>query len=75
MKLDEAQEGTRCVLKGITGTRNFMDRAKSVGLAENAEIKVVRNEKKMPLLIYCRDTFLAVNRKDAGEIEVEVKER
>lgn len=75
MKLDKTPEGSRCVLKKIEGTRNFMDRTRSIGLAEEAHFQVIRNQKKMPVLIYCRDTLLAVNRKDAAGIEVEVTGR
>ena len=31
----------------------------------------VRNDKKMPLLVYLRETLIAVNRADAERIEVE----
>ncbi len=71
MKLIEMKEGTKCILKNAGGREHFADRAISMGLAVGTKIEVVRNQKKMPLLIYARDTLIAVNQKDSEEIEVE----
>lgn len=70
MKLDEAPENARYVLQKVDGTGTFHDRARSIGLVEGTALKVVRNEPKMPILIYVRDTLLAVNRKDAAQTVV-----
>lgn len=70
MKLDEAPENARYVLRKVDGTGTFCDRARSIGLVEGTTLKVVRNEPKMPILIYVRDTLLAVNRKDAAHTAV-----
>ena len=51
---------------------HFLSRVTSVGLTEGTRVQVVRNDKKMPLLIYVRETLLALNRKDCERIEVEV---
>lgn len=72
MKLIDVREGTSCRLKDVGGREYFLSRAASFGLVAGTELDVVRNQKKMPLLIYARDTLIAVNQKDSMEIEVEV---
>lgn len=56
MKLIEMKEGTKCILKNAGGREHFADRAISMGLAVGTKIEVVRNQKKMPLLIYARES-------------------
>ena len=35
-----------------------------------ATFQVVKNDRKMPVLVYVRETLLALNRKDCEKIEV-----
>lgn len=72
MKLDKTVEGKEYILKQTGGSASFQERARSIGLVEGTAFKVIRNQKKMPLLIYARDTLLAVNRGDASKMEAEV---
>ena len=39
-------------------------------LVEGTVVQVVRNDKKMPVLVYARETLLALNRADCEKIEV-----
>lgn len=41
-------------------------------MSEGAEFQVVRNDRNMPVLIYVRETLLALNRNDCERIETEV---
>lgn len=72
MKLINVKKGTNCILKRNEADRHFTERAVAIGLAEGTEIEVVSNQSKMPLLVYARDTLIAINRKKAEEIEVEL---
>ena len=72
MKLIDVKEGKSCILKDVGNQEHFMSRAASMGLVIGTELEVVRNQKKMPLLIYARDTLIAINQKDSMKIEVEL---
>lgn len=74
MKLSEMRAETCGEVKGLKGDKRFLSRITSIGLNEGASFQVVKNDRKMPVLIYVRETLLALNRKDSESIEVtEVK--
>ena len=45
----------------------------SVGLTPGCTVEIVQNRKKRPMLLYVRNTLLAVNQQDCSLIEAEVK--
>ena len=59
------------VIRKISGDTHFLNRITAIGDTEGTEFQVVRNDKKMPVLVYLRETLIAINRKDAERIEVE----
>ncbi len=70
MKLSDAKEDYTYILTTLGHDEHLKRRTASIGLVEGTAIRVVRNQKKMPLLVFARDTLIAVNRKDSEEIEV-----
>lgn len=44
----------------------------SIGLTVGGIVQMVSNQKKRPLLVYSRNTLIAVNRKESEKIVVEV---
>lgn len=74
MKLIEAENNKNYILTSIGTSEHFVERAKSMGLVQGTKLKMIRNQKKMPVLIYARDTLLAVNQKDAKSMEVQSDE-
>ena len=74
MKLSEMRADTCGEVKSIRGDERFLSRITSIGLNEGAGFQVVKNDRKMPVLIFARETLLALNRRDSENIEVtEVK--
>ena len=71
MKLSDMKQDSSGKISAISGDEHFMRRITSVGLTTGTPFLLVRNDRKMPVLIYCRETLLAVNRNDAGRIEIE----
>ena len=57
MKLTETRPDQSGVIRKIGGDAHFMN----------------RNDRKMPVLLYLRETLIAVNRMDAERIEVEAQ--
>lgn len=70
MNLTEAKAGTLVVIERIAGDRSFLQRVTAIGLLEGTAAQVVRNDPGMPMLLYCRETLLALHRGSAARIEV-----
>jgi len=73
MRLTETKPDQRGIVKRIVGDAHFMNRITAIGVTEGTEFQTVRNDKKMPVLVYLRETLIAVNRSDAERIEVEMR--
>lgn len=72
MNLAQTKENLSYMVKKIDGDIRFISRITSVGITNGGKLKVIRNAAKMPLLVYSRDTMLAINRTEAENIQVEV---
>lgn len=72
MKLSEVKVDQIATIRALGSDTHFLSRVTSIGMTEGTRVQVVRNDRKMPLLIYVRETLLALNRKDCERIEVEV---
>ena len=70
--LQELQTGKIGIVQSVGGTPTFQRRVTSVGLTPGCQFEVVQNEGKYPLLIYVRNTLLALDRNDCQSIQVEV---
>ena len=73
MKLTDSWPDQYGVIRKIGGDAHFTNRITAIGVTEGTAFRIVRNDKKMPVLVYLRETLIAVNRRDAERIEVEVK--
>lgn len=73
MKLTDTKPDQHGVIQRIGGDAHFMNRITAIGVTEGTAFQTVRNDKKMPVLVYLRETLIAVNRADAERIEVETK--
>jgi ferrous iron transport protein A len=71
MKLTETTADMQGCIRSVKGDDHFMNRITSIGITEGTLFQTVRNDKKMPVLIYLRETLIALNRTDAERIEVD----
>ena len=71
-KLTELQNGQKARITAVDGDRRYLTRITSIGLNIGCEIEMLQNVKKRPLLVYGRDTMIALNRKESERISVEV---
>lgn len=71
-RLNEVKSGQRATIADVRGDMRFLSRITSVGLTIGCKIEMLRNEKKLPLLLYGRDSVIALNREESGNILVEV---
>lgn len=72
--LTQVPEGKTYRVADLLGDMRFLSRITSVGLTPGAELTVVQNREKIPILLYTRDSMLAVSRREAENIRVEVEE-
>ena len=70
MSLNEVKENTDAVITGIEGDTRFISRITSIGLTPGCRISIIKNDKSRPVLLYSRDTMIAVNRKECMGIQV-----
>ncbi|MCR5824142.1 MAG: ferrous iron transport protein A [Lachnospiraceae bacterium] len=70
-KLSELEKDAEGVITSINGDRRFISRVTSIGLTPGCMVRIIKNEKNRPLLVYSRDTMIALNRKECNLIEVD----
>jgi ferrous iron transport protein A len=70
-KLSEIQAGEKVVVKEIRADERLISRTSSMGITVGSTLEIIRNEKKQPLLLFCRDTMVAINRKECEKIKVD----
>ncbi len=73
MKITETRPDQNGLIRKIEGDAHFINRITAIGVTEGTQFQTVRNDKKMPVLLYLRETLIAVNREDAQRIEVETR--
>lgn len=71
-KLSDTTEQQTVKIHSIDGDTRFLTRITSIGLTVGGILKVVHNQEKQPILVYSRNTLIAVNRKESEKIFVEV---
>ena len=71
MKLSEMRAGTSGTVRSLGTDERFLSRITSIGLTPGCRVTVIKNEKNRPLLVYSRDTMIALNRSESEQIEVE----
>lgn len=56
MKLSDVKVDQMATIRALGTDTHFLSRVTSVGMTEGTRVQVVRNDKKMPLLIYVRES-------------------
>jgi ferrous iron transport protein A len=72
-RLSDVQTGNIVKVQEIHGDERLISRTSSMGIIVGSRIEILQNEKKQPLLLFCRDTMIAVNRKECEKIEVQME--
>ncbi len=70
-KLSELEKDAEGVIAAVNGDPRFVSRITSIGLTPGCRVTVIKNEKNRPLLVYSRDTMIALNRQECDLVEVE----
>ena len=72
ISLDEMRENTGGNIERIEGDSRFISRIVSIGLTPGSTFSLLKNDGRSPLLVFCRDTVIAVNRKESSQILAKV---
>lgn len=70
-KLSEAKNGETGVISAICGDTRFLSRVTSIGLTIGCPVTVLQNERKRPILIFSRDSMIALDRGECDNIQME----
>lgn len=70
-KLNELRKEESGIIASVNGDTRFISRITSIGITPGCKIKIIKNEKSRPLLVYSRDSMIALNRKECENIMVQ----
>ena len=70
--LGKVSADTGVVVRSLSGDKQFISKAISMGIIPGSGLVIVRNHKIGPVIIFLRDSFIAIGRREAGNILVEV---
>ncbi|MDR1605242.1 MAG: ferrous iron transport protein A [Gracilibacteraceae bacterium] len=68
----KAKPGTIGIVAKLEGEARFLSRAAAIGLTPGCPVEILRSEKNQPVLIYSRDTVIALSRREGEKIMLEV---
>ncbi len=68
--LSESQPGKKYLVQEIKDEARLVNRLSSMGLMCGSPIEVCQNNRKQPVLIFARDTLIAIGRKESEKIIV-----
>ncbi len=70
MKLSEANAGYTGYVSSVNGSHHLLSRFIGIGIVEGSPVQVIQNLKGQPVLFYCRDSIVALSKKDCDKIEI-----
>lgn len=68
--LSKSQPGKKYLVQEIKDETRLVNRLSSMGLMCGSPIEVCQNNKKQPVLIFARDTLIAIGRGESEKIIV-----
>ena len=68
--LSEAKPGRKYRIQTIRDEARLVNRLSSMGLLVGSELEVCQNFRKQPVLVYVRDTLVAIGREESKKITV-----
>lgn len=68
--LSEAAPGGNYTVENIQDELRLVNRLSSMGIICGSKLAVCQNEKKQPVLLFTRDTLVAIGRKESEKIKL-----
>jgi len=73
LSLAEMGENRCGTIARIEGDSRFISRIVSIGLTPGPAFTLLKNDKRSPVLVFCRDTVIGINHKECSQIFVKVE--
>jgi ferrous iron transport protein A len=73
--LSSLEKGKTAVVSGLNGDQRFVSRASAIGFTPDTPVTMMQNVGRGPVLVYLRDTQVALGRKEAAKISIEGSEK
>ena len=70
-KLSELKQGEEAIVSSVNGDTRYVGRITSIGITPGCRVRVIKNDKNRPIVVFSRDTMIALNSKESSNIEVE----
>ena len=71
-RLNEIETGGVARIRFVAGEARFVSRVTAIGLTEGCVVEVLQNVRKRPVLLFARDSTIALDQGDCERIDVEV---
>ena len=68
--LSDTKPGKMYSILNIRDEARLVNRLSSMGLMNGSQIEICQNQKKQPVLIFARDTLIAIGREESKKITV-----
>jgi ferrous iron transport protein A len=68
----QSKLGEKGVVAGLDGDPRFLSRITAIGLTPGCPVEILRNESRQPVLLYSRDTMIALSRREGEKIMLEI---
>jgi ferrous iron transport protein A len=69
--LSSLEKDQTVVVSGLSGDQRFVSRASAIGFTPDTPVTMMQNIGRGPVLVYLRDTQVALGRGEAAKIQVE----
>ena len=68
--LSKMKQGEEGVVTSVNGDVRYMSRITSIGITPGCKVRIIKNDKNRPIIVYTRDTMIALNEKECSNIVV-----
>ena len=75
LPLHALEAGQVAVIEDVAGDTGFISRISATGFTRKAEVTMLRNFRQAPVIVFIRDTQMALGRIEASRIQVRRKPR
>ena len=69
-RLSQMKEGEEGIIDSVDGDSRYISRITSIGITPGCKIRIIKNDKNRPLIVFSRDTMIALNSKESTNIKV-----
>lgn len=70
-RLSEMRPGETGVVSSVNGDNRYVGRITSIGITPGCRVRIIKNDKNRPIIVFSRDTMIALNSNESKNIEVE----